>query len=817
MTLTQTRVGFVAAFVLASPVFLGTANAQEGAVALEEIVVTARRVEERLQDVPLAITAFSAAEIQAAGIDNLDDVANFTPGMTFSNLLGEFLPVPVIRGIAPTAILDREQNAAIFVDGVYVSGREGLNFSQLDLERIEVVKGPQAAMYGRNSFSGAVNFVTARPTDEFRGKAELTFGDRGRLTASGAVSGPLVEDKLRARVAIILNQWDGSYENQVPDGPDIGGFEYETVQGSLYWTPTEHFEAGLLLYTSKDHVDVSAVTSLTANCENVSARGMRLANYCGELPSIGKNDLSILTRATGEERDVDRANLTLKLDTALGEFSALSGFSKVEQTFLYDGSRGNPATTYAYQSFIPIRPPAFVLGTFDAELLQIGEPDSTEEFSQELRFTSPEDRSWRYSLGAYFYSVEKKEGDDGVAGQTPLPRGFARFCPCVEFFPGGGFALTPFRGARFSIGDGAFRPWFSGPRGDVSREVVAMLETDAWSVFGAIDADFSEQLTGRVELRYTDEEKHSQDFVSASDLMNSWDFISWRATLDYKAGENTMYYASIAGAAKSGAFDFDTEDNVNGETVSVVSYIDPEENTSFELGVKGTYLGGRLTADIAVFHIDWSEIVIPQLFNLDPNGIALTQPLGLDTNAGDATVTGLEASFAYAITENLGGSLGFSLTNSEFDDAQIESFADLPSYAPDGDVSGNELLRQSAVQGNLTLNYRRAFRNDMEWYVRSDVLYTGKQWVGAVNQAEVPAHTYVNLKIGIDAERYSVELWSDNLLDDDKPIAAFRDVWFANALPGGGAGGIFDTFFPWRLTVSHPRRRQVGMTLRVNF
>ena len=815
MAITQTRVGLVAATVLASPGFLATAYAQDGAVALEEIVVTARRVEERLQDVPLAITAFSAADIQSAGIENLDDVANLTPGMTFSNLIGEFLPVPVIRSIAPTAVQDRENNAAIFVDGVYVSGREGLNFSQLDLERIEVVKGPQAAMYGRNSFSGAVNFVTARPTDEFRGKAELTFGDRGRLTASGAISGPLVEDKLRARVAIILNQWDGSYDNQVPDGPDIGGFEYETVQGSLYWTPTDQFEAGLSIYTSTDQIDVSALTSVTANCENVSARGMRLANYCGELPSIGKNDLHVLTRATGEERDVERAHLTMKLDTALGQFSALSGFSKVEQTFLYDGSRGNPTTRFAYQSFISPFPRAFVLGTFDAELLQIGTADSTEEFSQELRFTSPEDRAWRYSLGAYFYSVEKKEGDSGVAAQTPQPRTFANFCPCVQFFPGVGFALTAF--PRTSVGDLTFGRWFSGPMGDVTGDVDAMLETDAWSVFGSVDANFSDRLKGRVELRWTDEEKHSQNFVTGADLMNSWDFISWRATLDFKPSENTMYYASVAGAEKSGAFDSDDEENINGETVFVASFIDPEQNTSFELGVKGTYMGGRLSADIALFMIDWTEIVIPQLVGVDSNGIPLAGVLNLDMNAGDATVQGVEASFGFAFTENLTGTLGFSVTDTEFDDAKIRSFADFPSYAPDGDVSGNELLRQSAVQGNLTLNYRRAFRGDMEWYVRGDVLYTGKQWVGAVNQAEVPAHTYVNLKIGIDAGSYSVELWSDNLLDDDKPVAAFRDVWFSNALPDGGAGGLFDTFFPWRLTVSHPRRRQVGATLRVNF
>jgi len=804
-----------AALALLASSFAGSALAQLESGSLEEIVVTARKVEERLQDVPLAITAFSAAEIQSAGIENLDDVANLTPGMTFSNLIGEFLPVPVIRGIAPTAVQDRENNAAIFVDGVYVSGREGLNFSQLDLERIEVVKGPQAAIYGRNSFSGAVNFVTARPTDEFRGKGTLTLGDRGRVLASGAISGPLVEDKLRARLAVILNQWDGSYENQAHDGPDIGGFEYETVQGSLYWTPADQFEAGLSLYVSRDHIDVSALTSVTANCENVSARGERLANYCGELPSAGKNDLSIISRATGEERDVEHAHLRLRLDTAAGELSALSGFSSVEQTFLYDGSRGSPATTLAYQSSFSPFPRAFVLGTFDAELLQIGATDSTEEFSQELRFTSPDGGAWRYSLGAYYYNVERLNGNSGVASQTPLPPGFANFCPCIQFFPGVGFALPAFPGR--SVGDLAFLRWFSGPRGDATDNVDQMQEIDAWSVFGSLDANFSDRLKGRVELRWTDEEKHSQDFVADFDLSNSWDFISWRATLDFKPSENTMYYASIAGAEKSGAFDFDDEENINGEQVVVASFIDPEKNTSYELGVKGVYMGGRLSADIALFFIDWTEIVIPQSVGVDSNGVALTGLLTLDQNAGNASVLGVEASFGLVLTDNLAANLGFSVTDSEFDEARIDSFTDFPSYAPDGDVAGNELLRQSAVQGNLTLNYRRALRGSTEWYLRTDVLYTGSQWVGAVNQAEIPAHTYVNLKIGIETERYSVELWSDNLLDDDKPIAGFRDVWFGNALPGGGAGGFFDAFFPWRITLSHPRRRQVGLTTRFEF
>ncbi len=811
----HTRIGIFTATLLAAAGISGTANAQEGAIALEEIVVTARKVEERLQDVPLAITAFSAADIESASIENLDDVANFTPGMTFSNLLGEFLPVPVIRGIAPTAVLGRENNAAIFVDGVYLSGREGLNFSQLDLARIEVVKGPQAAMYGRNSFSGAINFVTARPTDDFQGKAELTLGDNGRRVISGTLSGPIVEGVLRGRLALINNTWDGSYENQVPDGPDIGGFNYETAQASLYFTPNERFDVGMSFYVSTDEIDSSAVAGLPANCENTSARGERLENYCGELPSIGTDAISVFPRATGEERDVVHGSLSIGLDTGFGTLTALSGYSMVEQTFLISGSRDRPTTTLAYQSTISPFPRAFLLRTFETEYLQIGPGDKTEEFSQEIRFTSPGDNALDYSFGAYYYSVEGNEKASGIVALTPRPFDFANFCPCVQFFPGVGFALQAF--PRTSIGDLVFGPWFSGPMGDVRDEVLVVKETDSWAVFGSVDWEISDRLTGRAELRYTDEDRRVQNFESNRDLSNTWDFITWRATLDYKPSENTMFYGSIAGAEKSGDFDSDTDTNINGDRVTVVSYIDPEKNTSFELGVKGTYMDGRLSSDIAVFFIDWSKIVIPQLVTVDPNGIPLAEILSLDKNAGDASVLGAEATFTFAFTENLTGTLGFSITESEFDNAKIESFADFPSFAPDGDVSGNELLRQSPVQANGTLNYRRPLRGDMDWYVRGDVLYTGMQWLGAPNQGEIPAHTYVNLRVGIDSERFTVELWSDNLLDDDTPLAAFREVYFANALPGGGAGGLFDTLFPFRFAVSHPRRRQVGITARIRF
>ncbi len=131
----------------------------QAAPALQEIVVTARKSTEKLLTVPVAITAFTAKDIEAAGIRDLRDVAALTPGLVFDTLIGEYLAIPTIRGLTQNDLFGDVNNVEIFLDGINVSGRSGLNFNLLDVERIEVVKGPQSALYGRNSFAGAINFV----------------------------------------------------------------------------------------------------------------------------------------------------------------------------------------------------------------------------------------------------------------------------------------------------------------------------------------------------------------------------------------------------------------------------------------------------------------------------------------------------------------------------------------------------------------------------------------------------------------------------------------------------------------------------------
>lgn len=836
--------GILAATSALTPIGLAFAQAPAGdeTLVLEEIVVTARRESERLLDVPLAITAISAAQIEAKGIRSLGDIAESTPGLTFSNVQGEFLPVPVIRGFAPIDIRG-ENNAAIFVDGVFVSGREGLNFSQLDTERIEVIKGPQAAMYGRNSFSGAINFVTAKPTNEFKGKATVTVGVDGKRMAQLSVSGPLIGDVLKGRAAVMHDEFDGSYNNHYisanTGGSKIGGYKYETFVGSLLFTPSDKFEGLLSLYVSNDNPYNSAISPVTANCEDrrvrdinlgltgSAIRSSRLQNFCGEFQGVGKDGLTALTRASGEDRDLVRTSLNLTWNTGFGTIASLTGYSNLNQDFFVDGSRNTgEEVPFAYQTTtvvttIPgvgqLRP----VKIFRTGLLQPGGGSNTKEFSEELRFTSPKEKSLRYSVGVYYYDTKASGGTDGVVASKPLPADFFSFClACTNF--GAGYV-------DFAAGAGnaSFLPWFSGnPFGDSSRDKAYQNTVTATSGFGYVEYDFAQSWTARLEARYTDEEKDNNNIRSVQRFKDSWGLKNWRATLDYKPTPDSTIYGSVASAEKSGGFSTGTVQFLSAPNTNV-GYgrpFDPEKNEAYELGAKAKMLNGRVQVEADVYYNKWKNIVIPQILTALENPATgqlenIRTPTAFNANAGDATVKGAEFSVSAVLTADLQANLGFSYIDANYDRAVVSSFIDFPTFAApgmvQGDVSGNKILRQSKTQGNVGLDYKHAIANERAFFARAEYTFRGKQFADATNQAIIPSMKRLNASFGIEGEKWSLEVWGKNLTNQDDPTDAYRDVYFTNALPNGTFTG--GTFFPWRYSVSYPTLRTYGVTYRLKF
>jgi hypothetical protein len=181
--------------------------------------ITARRVEERLVDVPIAITAYTADEMARRNITGIGDVAKYTAGFSFENYSGGSTPAPVIRGLSQTFLADRNQNVATFVDGVHVQQQGNVDFSLLELERIEVLKGPQNSQYGRSAFAGAINYVPKAPVlGEWDASVAATVGSDERLEGRAGVSIPLWADKLAVRLYGVRSEFDGTWENRFPTG-----------------------------------------------------------------------------------------------------------------------------------------------------------------------------------------------------------------------------------------------------------------------------------------------------------------------------------------------------------------------------------------------------------------------------------------------------------------------------------------------------------------------------------------------------------------------------------------------------------------------
>ncbi|MEM1111679.1 MAG: TonB-dependent receptor, partial [Pseudomonadota bacterium] len=235
---------------------LAPAQAQDETSLLEEIIVTARKKSESLQDIPLSVSAFSGEQIVRRAYRDLRDIAMATSGLEYEDFATAGLTTaPVIRGMGQTFTTSRIQNTGVFLDGLYLQRQSMVNPGLLDVERIEVLKGPQNAQYGRNAFAGAINYITTTPPYEFEGEIGATIGDGERQDLFANIGGPIIDDVLFGRISAGVSEFDGHTENHHPfadDGPsgdlgtdgDLGGWDDESYSVALDWTPTERLRFG---------------------------------------------------------------------------------------------------------------------------------------------------------------------------------------------------------------------------------------------------------------------------------------------------------------------------------------------------------------------------------------------------------------------------------------------------------------------------------------------------------------------------------------------------------------------------------------------
>ena len=707
---------------------------------LEEVVVTARKRDESLQEVPLAITALTSAEIERRSIRDLKDVAANTPGLTFFDVNNN-LATPVIRGLSQTVLNSPDRNVALFYNGVFLSNTNASNFDLLDMERIEVVKGPVSALYGRNAFGGAINYVpTKASADQVKGRAEATFGSDKRYGVRGTINLP-ISDTLAVRLAAGYDEWDGSIKNVY--GGNIGGYKSTAAAWDIQWNPTDALSIDQFGFYVDDTREQQAQFSYDNNCGRIAGT-TRPSFYCGAL--IETDKIAVDPRSEGSSRKgvVAGWNAAYKFDTVTASF--LGGFTDLVQTFVVDRDYSTDPRGLLYQLYTSRLGAASGMapvGTAYGKFFLGGGPDTTRDWNFELRLASNTEDALQWSVGASYYKHYLGRLNRAGLDSSTFPAGVFPWSVYVAFLPG---LYIPYTGGEL--------PQFS--RDNIRDEAPAGYFT--------VDYSINDKLTVGADVRYDQEKRKLTNNVTLSVQEREDKYWTWRGNVDYKLDDGKMLYASIAKGVIAGFFNGTVDTAAGNRPVPVeLQNYKPSTNITYELGAKTDWLDRRMTVNAALFYIKYKDLQITA---------APPPPLvtALTTNAAGATAKGFEVAVDGRIGEHVTAGVGFAYTDPKYDKGTV----DLSNvrYCGDGtlcntDVGGNQLTRASKNTANVYLQYEGALAADWTWYVRGDARYQSKQYPRSLDLEWYDGYTLGNARLGFSkGEHLDISLWVRNITDE---------------------------------------------------
>jgi outer membrane receptor protein involved in Fe transport len=753
---------------------------------ISEVIVTARKREERLQEVPLSITAFDADALKDRNIQTVYDVATFTPNFSFTrNVVGRRLDAPSIRGqFSPLNNFGSEGNVAFFVDGVYISGTSS-SLTADNVERIEVLRGPQAAQFGRAAFSGAVNYVTRTPTNEIEGQVYLKGGEDSDYKASAWLSGPLIEDKLLFFTSASWETTDGQWQNsmnpsnvcgpgetfsdgclvmspryqlgwpggqppsmQMNDYTPLGGESTWNATGRLTWNVSDALQVNFKAeYTETDdehfaslfQPELACYTPGGQACE-ITADGLRAVMNIADLREGATSGLF------GTTEDGDFVPSTAGPASFIGTRSETrrylaEGIYTVRDWELSARATLNHQSLESYKDLD--RSPYW--GPLFAGVFETGELQRWSDHSYEVRATSPQDKPVRTTVGAYYFRADNNS----------FQREFTGFCNRLEY---------------------------GMPEINDQRSWTLNADKENKAVFGGMEYDMPGDVTLAVEGRYAKDSpvQYAANGVSAS--TNYYSFTP-RATLTWQPTEDLNIYGLVAKGNKPGGYFYGyfdaaviasgpgstTEAITNGDAI-----IKEENSWTYELGAKTQWLDRRLTANVSVFYIDWKNQAINEVRNIQwacaDTGSTSQVPNNVIRNVGKSTVMGSEVELALAATDKLRLAVNYGLASTELKD--YKSVIDQVSEVI-VDAAGKEAPRVPKHTLTTSATYTQPFGDrGASWFLRGDYVYNSKTWLEADNVVYIGALNLINTRIGIESEQWTATLYIDNLTDDDTPLLA---------------------------------------------
>lgn len=801
------------------------AAAQDTATVVREegdILVTARRVEERLQDVPIAISVMTGEEIRRQGMFSLRDVASIVPGYSFETLQ-PLVPQTVIRGQTNLRVDSPVTNVAYFVDGVYLQRPFLVDQRLLEISRFEVIKGPQSALYGRNAFAGAVAISTQAPDlSAPTGRVSGTVGNHDRFEGRGFVSVPIVRDRLAVSVAGAWSTFDGTWPNAHPladaEGANtrgrIGGYRNWMIQGRVTAQATETLRIeGSYIRTERDEETVPSYTVGTQtilypfNTLNASPRPgltppftVQNRLWVGAFPSTPVVAPQDSARPAGVVIDPRAFGLRgpTEFATARLEWSP-DGPIGVEYLFGYARGevlgRGSPSPNPLLPVTVPF--PPFTIGTiFD----ESGTDSAFRGTAHDLRFLFRGNERWNGFVGVHHSRT--RDIASNATSNAPT-NSLVEPNPATYLFPIG--PGLPFPNALFQ------------------RTGYLERRESIFALYYFAEVRPIERFALTLEGRLSIEDQEATDFLtreptnpavqafSPPRFSQSITYFAPRFTGTYRLTDDNNIYASVARGVKAGGI------NGNVPFVPQRTYGN-ETNWTYEIGSKNRF--GNLTANVAAFYTDWNalqtSVVRLQADGTAPSFFAIV-PSTIGNIDGGAKVWGFEAELLWQATESLRFYGNAAYNNSTYKDGTTSQRFGASGNC-DGTVcrtvpgtptavlpiGGNWLERVPRIDAVAGGRYDFRLGDRADLFVSLEGTFKGRQYMDEANLAFVPSRVLMNGSLGADIGGLELTLWARNLLDKEYVSTALFLI--------GTNGALSASYVP-----TFGERRTFGLTAGFSF
>jgi len=732
---------------------------------IEEIVVTARKRSENLQDVPASVVAFTETDIDRARIRSARDFVNLTPNVTMVETQNIAFAFVNIRGLSQVRNVD--PTVAVVVDGVLQTTSLGFSKDLFDVQQIEVLKGPQGALYGRNATGGAINIITRQPTNEFEAYVRGGFGNGDSYSLMGGVSGPIAEDKLLGRFAVSYKDADGWRDN--PNiSEKVDPYEDLSLQGKLLWLISDDVTADLrIAYTDAESRgsgfrvnatnfnNTPGAVATCPSCTNVDTVVPVPGVPAPVSPAIGDPDAPYLppqgNRNGLDDREAFVVSAKIDWDTDVGTVTSVTSFDSLDHISVGEQ--------------FPYYPDSFVQGLSAT----FGQNRFHDSFSQEIRITSPDDQRLRWIVGAYF---AKSELDTMIAVNHDIDLALPIVVQGTDPNIGGNNPTRPWDASFAGATGGAPTPNLNPAALSYNFDT---FESTATAAFAQINYDVSDAVELSFALRYDRDEREIrintlQQYlpvfafpgqIEGEVRKNDYDSVQPKLTLRWQPTDDATVYATLAQGFRSGGFNLSgvktivtalTAAGIPGQPQGVEDSWKQEDTSSAEIGFKASGMDGRLNFDAAAFYTE-----IDDAFNFVFVAPIVSQVI---RNVDEAEIKGFETSVAFLATDYLEIDASYGVIDSEVTKSSWIGAGGV-------DIVGKTLPLNPEYTANIGITLNGSFSNNIDGFFRVDFSRIGETFFEAENFVGRDPVNLINLNAGFGTEKWQLSVWAKNLGDEN--------------------------------------------------